>query len=74
MKHTLITDYGFMYMEDPERVWVMMRGMGGYSLMYEDAIYSQRKIYSSYNRELLLDLRDTILEGIANGEKRIDVR
>lgn len=75
MKHTLITDYGFIYLKNPTRVWVRaLHTEDGYGLFYADDDYKWNRIYWSEGSAILLDLRDKIIEAIANGEERIDIR
>lgn len=76
MTHTLITDYGFVYMKNPTTVWIkdLYTRSCPFGLFFEDDVYKRKLIYQSFNLNLLKEIKDKIIDAVANGEERIDIR
>ncbi len=75
MTVTLITDYGFVNMQNPTEIWVSRRFLPPlYGLQFSDDKYEYKTIYTSDNKSLLFRLKDKIIDEIANGKTRIDLR
>lgn len=75
MEVTLITLHGFIHLKNPTSFWVDKLFLHpGYGLFYEDDEWKRKQIYNSTDRDLLLDIKDKIIDEIVNGNTKIDIR
>ncbi len=74
MTVTLITEYEIMYLHNPN-IFLIRRFLPPlYALCYEDDEWEQKTIYTSDNLSQLEETRDYIINKIADGATRIDLR
>lgn len=75
MKITLITSHGFLYMQNPTTIQVFFDNLlEHYELAYADDNWKFKVIYTSLDRDVLVKYRDKIIDEIAKGETKIDIR
>lgn len=74
MTITLITEYEIMHLHNPD-IFLRRRFLPPlYALCYSDDELEQKTIYTSDNLSALEDIKDEIVDGIASGKERIDLR